>query len=82
MYKVRLEIFEESHVIFKLGDKIEKMYVLADGVVNSYMSVNDEDLVLDTLEVPGCVLGQYSLLRKAGMSYSARAVQATTLLTI
>lgn len=82
VYKVKLEVFEEGQVVFKLGDKIDKVYILADGMVNTYMELNDEDLVLDQLEIPGSCLGQYSLLKKSSMTYSARAFLATNFLTI
>ena len=82
VYKLKLEAFEEGQVIFKIGEKIEKIYILADGLVNTYMQLNDEDLVLDSLQIPGSTLGQYSFLKKSPLTYSARAAQATNLLVL
>jgi len=41
---------------------LDKVYVLADGSIDTYLSLHDEDLVLDNIKVSGSILGQYSLI--------------------
>ena len=56
VYKLRQEYFEDGQLLFKHNDMVQQVYILADGQVDTFVSVNDEDLVLDTLRVPGSVL--------------------------
>ena len=36
-YKVNHEFFEEGQVLFKAGDDIKKLYILADGHIETYL---------------------------------------------
>lgn len=58
------------------------MYILADGSIDTYLSLHDEDLVLDNLKVSGSILGQYSLIMQKPINYSARATSETNMLVI
>ena len=49
VYKLKQEYFEEGQLIFKHNDMVQKVYILADGQVDTFVSLNDEDLVLDQL---------------------------------
>ena len=62
VYKLQQEFFEEGQIIFKNGDRLDKVYILADGSIDTYLSLHDEDLVLDNIKVSGSILGQYSLV--------------------
>ena len=55
---------------------------MADGSVDTYLSLHDEDLVLDNLKVSGSILGQYSLIMQNAINYSARATSETNMLVI
>ena len=77
VYKLKQEYFEDGQLIFKHNDMVQKVYILADGQVDTFISLNDEDLILDTLSVPGSVFCQFSILMKAPISYSARATNET-----
>ena len=81
-YKLGHEFFEDGQVIFKNGEDLDRVFILADGQVETYVSLQDEDLILDRLKVPGTVLGQYSALDNATVTYSARSVQETNLLVL
>ena len=82
-YKMSNQFFEEGQIIFKNGDNIDKVYILADGNIDAYVSVNDEDLVLDNISVPGCVIGQHTfLMADAKVTYSARTTQETNMLVL
>ena len=61
---------------------VQKVYILADGQVDTFVSLNDEDLILDQLQVPGSVFCQYSILQKAAISFSARATLETHMLVL
>jgi len=82
VYKLRQEYFEDGQLLFKHNEQVQQVYILADGQVDTFVSLNDEDLVLDTLQVPGSVLCQYSILQKAPITYSARATMETHMLVL
>lgn len=81
-YKIGHEFFDEGQIIFKYGDDINKLYILIDGSINVYVSLNDEDLILDTLDQPGTVFGQFTILDKSFAGYSARTTSETNMLVI
>jgi CRP-like cAMP-binding protein len=72
-YRVTTEFYEEGHQIFKVGDMTDKIYILAEGSIEAFVTIEDEDHELDILELPGCVLCQNSILiPETTMSYYAR----------
>ena len=58
------------------------MYILADGSIDTYLSLHDEDMILDHLKVSGSIIGQYSLIMQKNINYSARATLETNMLVI
>jgi len=58
------------------------VYILADGSVDTYLSLHEEDLVLNNLKVSGSILGQNSLIMQNPINYSARATSETNMLVI
>jgi len=56
-YKIEHRDYEEGEIIFKNGSEIGKLYILASGEVEIYVSSADEDLVLDTFKENGCLIG-------------------------
>ena len=82
VYKLQQESFEEGQIIFKNGDILDKVYILADGSVDTYLSLHDEDLVLDNIKVSGSIFNQYSAIMQCGINYSARATSETNMLVI
>jgi hypothetical protein len=48
-YKASHEYLEEGTSLFKVGDHVEKIYILADGAIECFVSLADEDLMLDEL---------------------------------
>ena len=82
MYKLRKENCEEGQIIFKHGDVLDRVYILAEGSIEVFLSIQDEDLVLDNIKVPGSTLGQYSFLAETPITYSARATSETNLLVL
>ena len=58
------------------------MYILADGSVDTYLSLHEEDLVLDNIKTPGSILAQYSVIMQKNIGYSARATSETNMLVI
>jgi CRP-like cAMP-binding protein len=58
------------------------VFILAQGQVEVFLTT-DEDIVLDTLVVTGCVMGQYTMIEPGRrITYSARAATNVTLLEI
>ena len=58
------------------------MYILADGSIDTYLSLHDEELILDNIKVPGSILGQNSLIMNCNINYSARSTLETNMLVI
>ena len=58
------------------------MYILADGSIDTYLTLHDEELILDHLKVSGSILGQYSLIMQRNINYSARSTLETNMLVI
>lgn len=58
------------------------MYILADGSIDTYLTLHDEELILDHLKVSGSILGQYSLIMQKNINYSARSTLETNMLVI
>lgn len=82
VYKLEQEFYEEGQVIFKNGDELNKIYILADGSIDTYISLQEEDLILDSIQIQGSILGQYSVISQECVSYSARATQETNILVL
>ena len=55
---------------------------MADGSIDTYLSLHDEDLVLDNIKIAGSILGQYSLIMQSNINFSARATSETNMLVI
>ena len=57
VYQLQQEFFEEGQIIFKHGQRLDKVYILADGSIDTYLSLHDEDMILDHLKVSGSIIG-------------------------
>ena len=55
---------------------------MADGSIDAFLSLHDEDLVLDSIKVSGSILGQYSCIMNKPINFSARATSETNMLVI
>lgn len=62
MQRVEQEDHDEETVLFTNGDSIDKIYILLNGEIETYLSLPDDDMVLDTLNEPGCVFGEAAFL--------------------
>lgn len=56
-YKIEHHDYDEGEIIFKNGSDLDKVYILASGEVEVYVSTADEDLILDTFKESGCLMG-------------------------
>jgi CRP-like cAMP-binding protein len=82
-YKLSQEHLEEGQFLFKNGDDITKVYILAEGSIEVFCPLADEDIILDTLTESGCVLGQFSILdTKQCITYSARTKTESSVLVL
>ena len=50
------ELFDENAEIFKHGEVIDKIYILASGSIELYLNISEGELYLDTLTETGCVM--------------------------
>lgn len=79
------EEFQDGHVIFRLNDDIDKLYILLSGEVEIFLSKgNDIDYVkLETLDEPGCIFGQYTVMQyKDGINYGLKVLKQARFLTL
>ena len=58
------------------------MYILVEGSIDTFLSLHDEDLVLDNIKMSGSILGQYTVITHSNIKYSARATSETNMLVI
>lgn len=49
-YKLGHQFFEEGQYLFMNGDVLDKVFILADGQIEVFCSLADEDIVLDILQ--------------------------------
>ena len=76
------EIFDENQEVFKQGQVSDKVYVLARGKIEIFLTIPEGELLLDTITEPGSVLAQISILNRMKMTYSARAGEDSEILSI
>lgn len=71
------EIFDENQEILRHGEPFDKILILTSGVIEIYVTISGadgpEEMILDTLDTPGCVLNQVCMLKRYKLNYSARA---------
>ena len=73
-YKLRHEFYEEGQFLFRADEPIDKVLVLANGLIEVLCPLTEQDIILDTLSLSGCVLGQFTALDSSRvMTFSARA---------
>mmetsp|Transcript_41304 Transcript_41304/g.62908 ORF Transcript_41304/g.62908 Transcript_41304/m.62908 type:complete len:172 (-) Transcript_41304:761-1276(-) len=78
---MKQEFFDENFEIMKQGEYSGKIYILVQGKIEIYVPTS-EDLILDILEEPGCILNQVSVISNFKVSYCARAKTDLECLTI
>ena len=61
---------------------LDKVYIMADGSIDTFLSLHQEDLILDSITVSGSILGQYSAIMQLPVNFSARATSETNMLVI
>ena len=79
VYELKQEYFEQGQLIFKHNDPVQKIYILAAGEIETFLPLQDADMNLDFLKVPGSVLCQYTVLQQkiSHTTYSAKALCET-----
>ena len=70
--------FEAGHVLFKVGDPGDALYLILEGKVDI---VNENDKLLVSVEPPGC-FGEVAVLDKKGRSATARCADECRMLMI
>ena len=62
---------------------MDKIYILLNGEVQTYLTLPDQKLILDTLNEPGCVFGEASFLNtKEAVNYNLKCSKQARLLII
>lgn len=82
-YIGKLNFYEQGQYLFKSGTPLKQIFILAEGQIEVFNTLVDEDIVFDILHTQGCVLGpQTALDSKENISYSARTKIESTILVI
>ena len=71
------ETYKDGDVIFKEGNSGDWIYVIESGSVELYKEVNDEIVIIETLQ-PGEIFGELAYFSLAPRTLTARAVGDTT----
>ena len=79
---IKQEFYEENYEIIKQAEVSNKIFILVQGKIEIYVNINDEEIILDMLEEPGCILNQVCILNKYPSTYSARAKSDLEVLSI
>lgn len=79
---LQTDIFDENQEIFKQNQVADKVYILAHGKIEIFLTIPEGELLLDVITEPGSVLSQISILNRMKMTYSARAKVDTEMLSI
>lgn len=73
--------YENKHFLYTPNDKVENVYVLKDGEVTLYQSVDGRKIVLDILK-PGAVFGNIGFDSDTSQSHFAQATQKSYICTL
>jgi CRP/FNR family transcriptional regulator len=77
-----VRLYEPGDLIFKEGEKGDRMYILLEGSVELKMRVERGETVLKTVDTPNDFFGEMALLDDRPRSASAVAVKSTKALVV
>ena len=75
-------MFQAGYQIFQQNKYYNKVYILVTGQVELFFALKNKDIKIETIKHRGCVMNQTNCLTMDKITYSARAVDSVTLLTI
>jgi len=81
LIKSKSLVFKKGETIFKEGDLGDEMYIIKSGRVEIVKNVNDEELVLATLDA-NSFFGEMALFGDKKRSATVRAIDNTQMITI
>jgi hypothetical protein len=58
------------------------VYILVNGEIEMFFQLKNKDIKIETLKERGCVMNQVNCLTLDKITYSAKAVNSVTLLTL
>jgi signal transduction histidine kinase len=73
---------EGGDLLFEEGNPGDRAYVLQEGMIEIFKTVNGREVLLAVRDVPGEVIGEMSLLEQAPRNASVRARRDTVLLAV
>lgn len=83
MQNIKIKTLDTNCVLFEAGDEISELYILAEGSVDVYLQTDDFYCVLNSVNKPGCVFGQYIAIdSKQMINYSIRVVKQARFITV
>lgn len=79
----RVKQFDPGEIIFKQGEQAKVIYVLLRGLVRLRIEAPEElDLMAETLERPGAVLGMAALSKSHVYNVTAKCIRSTSAFAI
>ena len=78
-----MKTLDTNCVLFESGDELSELYILAEGSVDIFLQTDDFYCVLNSVNKPGCVFGQYMAIdSKQMINYSIRIVKQARFITV
>ena len=77
-YHLKLENFEAGDIIFRAGNKVDKLYFVIEGEIDIIVKVGKKEATLDTL-YQLCNIGEYGILGEYTHTFTAKSKDNSTL---
>jgi CRP-like cAMP-binding protein len=71
-YFLREEIYQAGDIIFKSGEPVNKLYMIANGEIDIIVKIEKKEVILDAL-YQACNIGEYGVLGDYKHTFTAKA---------
>jgi CRP-like cAMP-binding protein len=76
-YYLKEEIYQAGDIIFRAGDTVNKVYMIANGEIDIFVKIGKKEVVLDVL-YQACNIGEYGILGDYKYTFTARVKKDAT----
>jgi len=81
IFYLELEYFEDGETLFRIGDKVDKIFFVASGEVQILMEIDEREVAIDTLR-EGCVIGFNSILKDSTHTFIAKCSEKASIYSL
>jgi len=71
IFYLELEHLEGGETLFRIGDKVDKIFLVASGEIQILMEIDEREALIETLR-EGCVIGFNSILKDSAHTFIAK----------